>query len=236
MEDAILTGKDWDDLPNVVHVDVGIESPEGHQSPKYHIDIDPNANRDCRVCVLFPTHPVPKYKMLWTDDYRNIRTLQKVINQRLGEARGAGNLVMGVALQNTLFVIEGIKGTGYLVWANTVTCININNVETIPYEHVPIFVEMDRYGSYRSVFVFPKQKDPHRENRMTTLHVQNFELFEPHVFNIFCMEADPRKESDVRINTMTHDEAEEMVKSAVDKTLVSMDHEEGPYPYDDDDN
>ncbi len=235
LEDEIVAGHlDWevlrDNYQPTIFVDADRDSSDGHQSSKYRIDFNYTADPNCRLAILFPTHPVEKYRLLWTTDYSDIRKLQKIINRRAQEARGTGSLVMAVGVGKTLFVIENIAGIIYLPSASAVNCINVNHVEAIVNENVPVFVEMNRYGSYRTLFVFPMEDDEMRDHRMSAQDIKNFEMFEPYGAHLFCMEADPRSEKMSEINTMTHGEAEEIVRSTVDRQTVTMDYEQGPYP------
>lgn len=218
---------------DLIHVDLGVEVPRNRFNHKYTIKFNHQLDHGCQICLLFPTHPQPKYRRLYTSSYTSFHELQKEINRRLTDSRTTKHLVMGVACQKTLFVFERVEGTVYLVWASAVNRVTVNHQEAKVAENVPLLVEMDKFGKYRSLFMFPHDSDyEERDTQMQCLRIADCTMLEPHRYNLFCMEADPRVDDKPFITTMSEEEADKIVRQPVDRLMISVDMEAKPFPSD----
>lgn len=199
---------------------------------KYTIMLDDQVNGNCRLALLFPSHPQAKYRLMWTSSYRNLRSMSKVVNARL---RACLKRQMCVACEDSVYIFDGIEGNVYVVWAAYVNVVTPNDQETRIADHVPVFIEMDGEGRYRSVFVFPKRKDPDRDdNRVACLRVMDCSFLEFHQESVFCLESDPRHQETPLVRTITRDDAVELATNPVARLSVTMDNEVVPFASDSD--
>lgn len=153
--------------------------------------------------------------------------MSKVANTRL---RACLKRQMCVACEDSLYVFDGIEGNVYVVWAAYVNVVTPNDQETLIADRVPLFVEMDGEGRYRSVFVFPKAKDSERDdNRVACLRVIDCRFLEFHRESVFCLESDPRHQEPPMVTTITRDDAVELATNPVARLSVTMDNEAVPF-------
>lgn len=210
-----------------VYVDAGVETMVNRFNNKYTIMLDDQVHRNCRLALLFPSHPQAKYRVLWTPMYNNLRTLSKIINTRL---KACLKRQMCVACENSLYVVDGIESNVYIVWASYVNVVTPNEQETRIADNVPLFIEMDGEGRYRSVFVFPRPKDPDRDdNRVACLRVVDCNFLEFHQDSIFCLESDPRQPTPSTVRTISREQAVELATNPVARLSVTMDQEAIPF-------
>lgn len=216
---------------SVCVVNLGIESYRNNFRHKYLIKIEPVLPPDCNMCILFPHHPKQKEQRMFLRHY-GPRALQKEINRRLKECPAA-KMIFCVACADRVYRFEDIGGTVYLVWAGKVSQESRNQVEHEISSNLPVLIEMDGRGRYRSCFMFPLQRSE-QSKRMQSLSVSDCTFLEPFVETLFCLEADPRTEELHTIHVMTDEEADKRASTLLSSLAFSKDREQVPYPSDDD--
>lgn len=234
LQSHLARSADAEEYRPTVYVDVGVETMVNRFNNKYTIYLDDEMNRNCRLALVFPYHPREKYRLTYTTQYGHMSSMQKDLNRRLKDST---KRIMYVATHNTLYVLEGIEGNVYIAWARYINVVTSNDQETQVAEQVPIFIETDCEGSYRSVFVFPDPED-HRQNANThlpCLRVMDCTFLETHGSNLFCLESDPRQPVVQLVSTLSKEEALSIAQNPVARLAVTMDQEREPFPSDSDD-
>lgn len=184
---------------------------------KYIIKIDSLIPHNCIMSVLFPNHPNPKKRVLWTTG--NLIDLSKEINQRLSESAREG-LQLAVTCQNNIYRFHGILGPVYLLWAERINLQTLIREDNIIREFVPILTETNGQYSTRNVFIFGNKE-------VTSL--KDVKLLDPIKEIVYCCETDPRKETIKQIPTLSNVEADQITKDLVVRSLVNLDNERTPF-------
>ncbi len=197
----IETGQ-WEMILDCVGSDsiVDVQLGAGNGNPfrhkyivKYNSMIPPN----CIMSVIFPLHPDRGKRILWTTG--DLSQLSQEINARIKESGREKSQII-VTSGDKFYRFHGNLGTIYLVWAERINQITVNNQDRPIAEDIPLLLEMDRKFGYRSFFVFGNKE-------VTPLaDVQNFDPFH---YPIFSCETDPREEVPRKIATVSNSQADQ---------------------------
>jgi len=168
---------------------------------KYNTMIPPN----CIMAVIFPLHPDSGKRILWT--VGDLSALSREINDRIKESnRDGGKSQIIITSGDKFYRFTGNSGTLYLIWAERINQITVNNQERLIAEDIPLLVELDRKWKYRSFFVFGNKE-------VTSL--ADVQQFEPIQYPIFCCETDPREELVRRVHTVSNSQADQATSELV---------------------
>lgn len=233
---------DWDKLTKdndnvrVVTVDLSEEPYSNNFKHKYSVKLDTRISPDCNMTLLFPTHPIEKKRRLSIVNWKHA-SLQKEINARLNESHKTQNVwCLGVTCRGIIYRFQGMKGNLYLLWAERVNQQTVNNQINPIHENVPLIVEMNGSGIYQGVFFFPENDDdPNVDIRMPHVNALDCTFLEPYRAGLFCLETDTQEDEIPHILVHSGSEADKITKEEVNRDLLSVDHEQIPFPSDADD-
>lgn len=201
----------------LVDIQLNSESVNNPFKHKYIIKIDSEIPHNCIMSVLFPNHPNPKKRVLWTTGY--LVDLSKEINQRLSESARDG-LQLAITCQDKIYRFHGILGPIYLLWAERINLQTLIREDNIIREFVPILTETNGQYSTRNVFIFGNKE---------ITNLKDVKLLDPIQEIIYCCETDPRKETIKQIPTLSNNEADQITKDLVVRSLVNLDNERTPF-------
>jgi hypothetical protein len=202
-----------------VCIDIYLNAEESNNKfkHKYIIQLDSVIPPNCIMSVLFPNHPNPKKRVLWTTG--NLNDLSKEINHRLAESAREG-LQLAITSGNDIYRFHNILGPIYLVWAERINIQTMIRQENIIKHYVPILIETNGQWSTRNIFIFG-------DDSITKLC--DVTTLDPIHYNIYCCETDPRKETIRQIPTISQDEAKQMTMDLVVRTVINLDQEPPPF-------
>lgn len=179
------------------------------------------------MTLFFPTHPVEKKRRLCIVGWKH-GVLQKEINARLAESRKEG-ITLGVSCRGTIYRFEGIQGNLYFVWCDRINQQSRNALLRPIYESLPMLIEMDGSGGYRSIFAFP-EKDDINDLPLSCIPIKDTKVYEPIDEGFFCLESYTSQEVQPYVRTLSESAVDEITKQEVsDAVLLSIDNEAVPF-------
>lgn len=220
------------DNVRVLAIDLTTEPCRNKFQHKYFIKLERHVPGNVNMTLFFPTHPVEKKRRLCIVGWKH-STLQKEINARLAESRKDG-ISLGVSSRGTIYKFEGIQGNVYFVWCNRINQHSRNAQLRPIHEHLPMLIEMDGFGVYRSIFAFP-EKDDINDLPLSCIPVKDTKVYEPIDEALFCLESYAAQEIQPYVRTLSESAVDEITKQEVsDAVLLSIDHEAIPFGSDED--
>jgi hypothetical protein len=198
-------------------VDVKLESGNNPFKHKYVVKYNSMIPPNCIMTLIFPLHPDASKRILWTTG--DLSALSYEINARIKESLvepPKSQLV--VTSGDTFYRFHGNIGTLYLVWAERLNQITVNNQNRQIAEDIPLLIELDRKWGYRSFFIFGNSE-------VTALG--DIQKYEPFHYPIFCCETDPREEVVRKIDTVNNSHADRETSELV--TVSALDGVAAPF-------
>lgn len=207
-------------------VDVYLNSEEIYSNPyKNTYVVKIKKELGCRVQILFPNHPDSKKRVLDSKDYKKIVPWSDEINARLEKSKKGEVVQLAIVYENRMFRFHGQIGTGYLAWAERVNQTTINRQQNIIAENVPVYFELNGKMDIRNIVILPRDRSfissTHGHQKMYPIELDTITSIFPTDTIIFSCEADMRRETTLKIKTITERKADDLTKDPVVRRLVN---------------
>ena len=177
----------------------------------YTILINKKVDQTCRLILLFPTHPIAKRRVLYTDSYTDFVQLGIEVNARIRESP---DKKFQLVSNDIVYLIGGFTGNIYILWAKSVNQSNQPEQRNIIGKMIPFIIEMDGYGRGKSVVLLDSV------NKYKILPIRHLTVFLPYQIPLFPCEARPDKQEKITIPTFGEAEAAcKATESVMDATF-----------------
>jgi hypothetical protein len=161
------------------------------------------------VVCLFPNHEErddERKQVLHASSFWSLSSLNKQINKRfkasLEHTDGGGSIRFAVCYGKHVYILNGISGTIYLLWARHVNRTNHGNVPNTLFHDVPVIVNMNGSARVRGIYILREEILEDAELLRIPITVESPVFLQDGDVDLFVCEV--RDGADATATTTTH--------------------------------